>query len=47
MATLEELKDALKETLERRGVLGEIKAKVRAEIFAALDDTDVARPKLN
>lgn len=46
MATLEDLKNALKETLQKRGVLGELKAKIRGEIFAALDDTEVARPKL-
>mmetsp|Transcript_60566 Transcript_60566/g.107898 ORF Transcript_60566/g.107898 Transcript_60566/m.107898 type:complete len:211 (-) Transcript_60566:7-639(-) len=45
-ATLEELKEALVETLENRGVLGQVKAKVRAEIFAALDDEQVPRPQL-
>mmetsp|Transcript_617 Transcript_617/g.1266 ORF Transcript_617/g.1266 Transcript_617/m.1266 type:complete len:207 (+) Transcript_617:99-719(+) len=45
-ATLDELKEALIETLHNRGVLGQVKAKVRAEIFAALDDEDVARPSL-
>ena len=34
------------ETLETRGVLGQVKAKVRAEIFAALDDEKVDRPEL-
>lgn len=47
MATLEDLKSALRETLESRGVLGELKAKIRSEIFAALDDTDVPRPRLS
>lgn len=28
----------LKETLENRGVLGQIRARVRAEVFSALDD---------
>jgi hypothetical protein len=28
----------LKETLESRGVLGQIKARIRAEVFNALDD---------
>jgi lisH domain-containing protein FOPNL len=28
----------LKETLENRGVLGQIKARIRAEVFNALDD---------
>jgi len=45
-ATLDELKEALAEALERRGVLGEVKAKVRAEIFAALDDEHAVRPEL-
>mmetsp|Transcript_4493 Transcript_4493/g.6785 ORF Transcript_4493/g.6785 Transcript_4493/m.6785 type:complete len:136 (+) Transcript_4493:558-965(+) len=46
MASLEDLKNALKETLDSRGVLSEIKAKIRSEIFSALDDQEVARPKL-
>ncbi len=28
----------LKESLERRGVLGQLKARIRAEVFNALDD---------
>ena len=47
MASMEDLKNALKDTLQKRGVLGEMKAKIRAEIFAALDDQEVARPRLN
>jgi lisH domain-containing protein FOPNL len=47
MATMEDLKLALKETLFKRGVLGDIKAKIRSEIFAALDDQEVSRPRLN
>ncbi len=46
-ATLSELKNVLKETLEARGSLGQIKARIRAEIFAALDDQDVPKPKLS
>jgi len=45
-ASLDELKQALLETLENRGVLGQVKAKVRAEIFAALDDEHAQRPEL-
>merc|ERR1712125_180174 len=45
-ASLEELKQALVETLETRGVLGKVKAQVRAEIFSALDDEDAQRPEL-
>jgi lisH domain-containing protein FOPNL len=44
---MEDLKNALKETLQNRGVLGELKASIRAEIFAALDDQEVRRPRLS
>ncbi|OWZ18739.1 hypothetical protein PHMEG_0007127 [Phytophthora megakarya] len=37
----------LKETLAARGSLDQIKARIRAEIFAALDDHDVPKPKLS
>lgn len=46
MATLEDLKNALRETLQARGVLGDLKAKIRSEIFAALDDSDAKKPRL-
>merc|ERR1719323_1461182 len=46
MSTLDDLKQALVETLENRGVLGKVKAQVRAEIFAALDDEHAPRPEL-
>lgn len=36
--SLNELKEALKGTLEAKGSLGQIKARIRAEIFNALDD---------
>ncbi|KAG9416028.1 hypothetical protein AC1031_000426 [Aphanomyces cochlioides] len=36
--SLSDLKDALKETLEARGSMGQIKARIRAEIFNALDE---------
>ena len=38
MASVNELKEVLKETLEERGILNEIRAKVRAEIFNSLND---------
>ena len=38
MATINELKDVLKESLEEKGVLQEIRAKIRAEIFNTLND---------
>ncbi|KDO18979.1 hypothetical protein SPRG_14816 [Saprolegnia parasitica CBS 223.65] len=44
--SLGDLKDALKETLEARGSLGPIKARLRAEIFQALDEGGV-KPKLS
>eukprot|EP00933_Yihiella_yeosuensis_P042594 TRINITY_DN37213_c0_g1_i1.p1 TRINITY_DN37213_c0_g1~~TRINITY_DN37213_c0_g1_i1.p1 ORF type:complete len:180 (+),score=52.11 TRINITY_DN37213_c0_g1_i1:82-621(+) len=45
-ASMDELKQALVQTLEARGALGQVKAKVRAEIFSALDDEQVQRPQL-
>ncbi|XP_027053602.1 lisH domain-containing protein FOPNL-like [Pocillopora damicornis] len=47
MATVNELKSVLKETLENRGVLGQIRARVRAEVFSALDDQTEPRPALS
>jgi lisH domain-containing protein FOPNL len=47
MASLDDLKTVLKETLEQKGVLNEIKAKIRAEIFTALDADAVGKPKLS
>ncbi|KAG6576441.1 lish domain-containing protein fopnl [Phytophthora cinnamomi] len=46
-ASLSDLKDVLKDTLAARGSLDQIKARIRAEIFAALDDQDVPKPKLS
>ncbi|KAF1772163.1 G-protein beta WD-40 repeat [Phytophthora cactorum] len=46
-ATLSDLKEVLKDTLAARGSLDQIKARIRAEIFAALDDQDVPKPKLS
>jgi lisH domain-containing protein FOPNL len=47
MASLEDLKNVLKETLESKGVLNDIKAKIRAEIFTALDADNAGKPKLS
>ncbi|XP_065150072.1 centrosomal protein 20 [Paramisgurnus dabryanus] len=47
MATVTELKSALKETLETRGVLQQLKARIRAEVFSALDDQSTPRPPLS
>jgi hypothetical protein len=38
MASLEDLKAALKITLENKGVLQQVKAQIRAEIFNSLDE---------
>lgn len=46
MASINELKDVLKESLEERGVLSEVRAKIRAEIFATLNDKNLAKPQL-
>mmetsp|Transcript_9599 Transcript_9599/g.24555 ORF Transcript_9599/g.24555 Transcript_9599/m.24555 type:complete len:118 (-) Transcript_9599:239-592(-) len=46
MATLNQLKDALKDALDKRGTLNELKAKVRSEVYSAIDDTKgVAKPE--
>ncbi|XP_056606549.1 lisH domain-containing protein FOPNL [Triplophysa dalaica] len=47
MATTTELKSALRETLEARGVLQQLKARIRAEVFSALDDQSAPRPPLS
>lgn len=38
---------AVRETLESRGVLGQLKARIRAEVFSALDDQREPRPPLS
>ena len=38
MSSLKELKEVLKDTLEQRGVLKDIRAKVRSEIFQSLEE---------
>ncbi|KAL6110514.1 cep20 [Pungitius sinensis] len=47
MATITELKCAVRDTLESRGVLGQLKARIRAEVFSALDEQREARPPLS
>lgn len=47
MATLDDMKTVLKDALEERGVLSELRAKLRAEIFNSLNDKPVDRPKLS
>ena len=43
LASLSELKDVLKETLGARGVINAMKARVRAEVFASLEEPSPAR----
>ncbi|KAL1525946.1 hypothetical protein AB1Y20_020772 [Prymnesium parvum] len=38
---------ALRDALERRGVLDQLKARVRAEVFDSLDDPDDVKPRLS
>lgn len=47
MATIDDMKTVLKEALEERGVLSELRAKLRAEIFNSLNDKPYDRPKLS
>ncbi|XP_046549783.1 centrosomal protein 20-like [Haliotis rubra] len=47
MASSEDLKEVLKDSLENRGVLGQIKARIRAEVFNALDDQTEHKPPLS
>ncbi|WAQ96752.1 CEP20-like protein [Mya arenaria] len=37
----------IKDTLENRGVLGQIKARIRAEVYNSLDDTSDSKPPLS
>ena len=47
MASVEELKNALKETLEQRGVLNQIKAIMRQEIYDSIENDDNPKPPLS
>ncbi|XP_068178056.1 centrosomal protein 20 isoform X3 [Antennarius striatus] len=47
MATINELKCAIKDKLESRGVLGQLKARIRAEVFSALEDHKEPGPPLS
>ena len=44
---LTSLKDALRESLERRGVLGSMRSAMRREVFTAMEDPEDARPVLS
>ncbi|KAH3861595.1 centrosomal protein 20-like isoform X2 [Dreissena polymorpha] len=47
MSSTQELKEVIKDTLENRGVLGQIKARIRAEVFNSLDDKTESKPPLS
>ncbi|XP_015237127.1 PREDICTED: lisH domain-containing protein FOPNL [Cyprinodon variegatus] len=47
MGTISELKKSVRETLESRGVLTQLKARIRAEVFSALDEQRDAPPSLS
>lgn len=47
MSNIDDLKDVLKQTLEDRGVLSEIRAKIRSEIFNTLNDKPKSKPELS
>ena len=47
MAKVEDLKAVLKETLENRGVLSQVRARIRAEVFNALDEQAEVKPTLS
>ena len=47
MSAINELKEVLKETLEERGVLSQIKANIRAEIFNSLNQQSSNKPPLS
>eukprot|EP01112_Ceratiomyxa_fruticulosa_P022075 TRINITY_DN7988_c0_g1_i2.p1 TRINITY_DN7988_c0_g1~~TRINITY_DN7988_c0_g1_i2.p1 ORF type:complete len:210 (+),score=58.53 TRINITY_DN7988_c0_g1_i2:1026-1655(+) len=47
MGTVQELKGALKETLENNGILDELRSRVRAEIYKALEDQENPKPQLS
>ena len=47
MASVNELKEVLKETLEERGVLSQVRARLRAEIFNTLNDNPTTKPELS
>ncbi|KAF6019594.1 Fopnl [Bugula neritina] len=47
MAQIEELRSALADVLEKRGILESVRGRIRSEIFNALDCKDVAKPKPN
>ena len=47
MTSIEDLKNALKETLEQKGVLNQIRAIMRQSIFEAIESDDKPQAKLS
>ncbi|KAK7493289.1 hypothetical protein BaRGS_00015415 [Batillaria attramentaria] len=47
MASSGELKEVVKKSLETRGVLTQVKARIRAEVFSALDKPTESRPAVS
>lgn len=47
MSSTNELKEVIKDTLENKGTLGQIKARIRAEVFNALNDDSESKPQLS
>ena len=47
MTSIEDLKNALKETLEQKGVLNQIRALMRQSIFEAIESDDKPQAKLS
>ncbi len=45
-ANLGDLKEVIRDILEENGTLGNVKARLRAEVFAALQDDAAPRPLL-
>lgn len=47
MATVEELKKLVRQNLDSRGVTQELKARIRSEVFNALEDKTLTKPPLS
>ncbi|MCQ2815887.1 MAG: hypothetical protein MJ252_01350 [archaeon] len=47
MSNVNELKEALKETLEEKGILNQVRAMMRQSIFEAIESNDKPKPKLS
>ncbi|TPX55217.1 hypothetical protein SpCBS45565_g08515 [Spizellomyces sp. 'palustris'] len=47
MSSYEDLKDALRENLEARGFMSDIRARVRAEVYKTLEDENEIKPQVS